>query len=178
MRTGTHIRAVLIGVAVLALGAGVAAGMLASRAAPSATGTPTTGPATASTIDRTPLVQELNLSLDQRDQMRQIWEGVRGQVHDTFTDAQRLQRQRDDALVAMLTDEQKAQFEKISQDYKNQFDDLGRKRDMVFRSAVERTRQLLNDDQRRRYDQILKSAVGPNGRPPEADLPPPPPPAG
>ena len=174
MRTGTHIRALLISLTVLALGAGVAAGMLASRATPPASsGNSTTAP--AAPIDRTPLVQELNLSPEQRDRMREIWEGVRGDVHETFADAQRLQRQRDDALVALLTDEQKAQFEKISQDFKNQFDDLARKRDKVFQSAVERTRQLLNDEQRQRYDAILKTSVGPDGRPHEPGLPPPPP---
>src|SRR3954464_12412096 len=142
MRTGKRMQVLLIGLTVLALGAGVAAGMLASRAAPPASsGNPTTAPATP--IDRTPLVQELNLSPAQRDKMREIWEGVRGDVHETFADAQRLQRQRDDALVALLSDEQKAQFEKISQDFKNQFDQLTHKRDKVFQSAVERTRQLL-----------------------------------
>jgi Spy/CpxP family protein refolding chaperone len=164
----------LIGLTVLALGAGVAAGMLASRVTPpSSSENPATAPATP--VDRTPLVQELNLTPEQRDRMREIWEGVRGDVHETFADAQRLQRQRDDALVALLTDEQKAQFEKISKDFKDQFDQLTRKRDKVFQSAVERTRQLLNDEQRKRYEAILKTSVGPDGRPHEPGLPPTPP---
>ena len=174
MRTGTRMRALLIGLTVLALGAGVAAGMLASRATPSTSGNPTTAPAMP--IDRTPLVQELNLTPDQRDRMREIWEGVRGQVHETFEDAKQLQDQRDHALVALLTDEQKMQFEKISQDFKKQFDDLARKRDMVFQSAVEQTKQLLNDEQRKRYEAILKTSIGPDGRPHEFGRPPPPPP--
>jgi Spy/CpxP family protein refolding chaperone len=173
MRTGTRVQALLIGLTVLALGAGVAAGMLASRATPPASGNPTTGP--AAPIDRTPLVQELNLTPEQRDRMREIWEGVRGQVHETFEDAKQLQRQRDDALVALLTDEQKAQFEKISQDFKNQFDDLAKKRDKVFQSAVKRTKQLLNDEQRKRYEAILKNSVGGPDGGHEPGMPPPPP---
>jgi hypothetical protein len=169
MKNSGRMQLLLIGLTVLALAAGVAAGMLASRgggassSSSSVGGTPTTGTTAPVIIDRTPLVQELQLSPEQRDRMREIWEAVRGDVHETFSDAQRLQRQREDALVALLTDEQKAQFEKISKDYADQFAELTRKRDKVFQQAVERTRGLLNDEQRRRYEQILKSATGRDG---------------
>jgi hypothetical protein len=93
--------------------------------------------------------------------MREIWEGVRGKVHHTFEDAQQLQKQRDDALVAILNDEQKAQFEKISHDYADRFDQLSHARDQAFADAVEQTRKLLNEEQRRKYEQILKDHVGP-----------------
>jgi Spy/CpxP family protein refolding chaperone len=154
-----RIEVLLISVTALALCAGLAAGLLASRLPGGAQPPPAPAP-TESAEPRTPLVEELNLTAEQREQMRQIWEGVRGQVRQAFEDAQRLQKQRDEALVSLLTDEQKAKFEKISKDYAGRFDELTHKRDATFQNAVERTRRILNDEQRQKYDQILKRQVG------------------
>ena len=151
----TRIEILLIGLTVVALSAGVVAGVLASRLPASGGAAGPMGP------EQTPLAAELQLTPAQQDQMKQIWEGVRGRVHETFEDAQRLQKERDDALVAMLTDEQKARFEKISKDFADRFDQLSSKRDRTFADAVEKTRRLLSDDQRKKYDEILKNRVGP-----------------
>lgn len=155
-----RIEILLISVTALALCAGLAAGLLASRL-PGGAQPPAPVPSELPAAEpRTALVEELNLSSEQREQMRQIWEGVRGDVRQAFDEAQRLQKQRDEALVSMLNDEQKAKFEKISKEYAGRFDELTRKRDSTFQDAVERTRRILNDDQRQKYDQILKRQVG------------------
>jgi Spy/CpxP family protein refolding chaperone len=171
-----RIEFMLIGVTVLALCAGLAAGLLASRlpgsGASSSSSSSSTSPSSGVPADpRTPLVEELQLSPAQRDQMREIWEGVRGKVHQAFADAQRLQKDRDDALVALLSDEQKARFETISKKYASQFDELTHKRDATFQEAVERTKQLLNEEQRAKYEQILKRQVGPAGSAPTTTTP-------
>jgi hypothetical protein len=93
--------------------------------------------------------------------MRTIWEAVRERVHQTFDDAQQLQKQRDDALVAMLSDEQKSQFEKISRDYSDRFAQLTRQREQMFQDAVRQTKELLSDEQRLKYDEILRTRVPP-----------------
>src|SRR5262245_57415658 len=160
-----RLQILLIGVPVLALCAGLAAGLLTSHLPPvsgsDATGSPPLAQPPPPMLDRTALVEELQLTPEQRDQMREIWEGVRVKVHQTFEDAQQIQKQRDDALVAILTEEQKAQFERISHDYADRFDKLTRARDQAFADAVERTKKVLNDEQRRKYEQILKDHVGP-----------------
>src|SRR5207237_316755 len=74
----------LIGLTILALSAGVVAGMLVSRL-------PTPGSA-VETPDRSPLEQELGLTPDQRDKMKDIWEKVRGDVSQSFRDAQQLSK--------------------------------------------------------------------------------------
>ena len=74
--------------------------------------------------------------------------------------AQQLQQQRDDALIALLNTEQKAAFEKISKEYADRYAELLRQRDDEFAQAVNETRKLLDDQQRQKYDQILKSHVG------------------
>ena len=152
----TRIEILLIGLTVIALGAGVVAGVLASRlpVATEETSHPVPG------VEPTPLAHELNLTADQQAQMRGIWEGVRGRVHGTFDEAQRLQRERDEALVSLLNDEQKAKFQRIAQDYSDRFDKLSQKRKTTFDEAVTKTRRLLNDEQRRKYDEILKKRVG------------------
>ena len=159
----TRVKMLVVGLTVLGISAGVLAGMLVSRlpgvtsaAHPSAPMPPGGAP--------TPLVEELQLTPDQQDKMRTIWEGTRDQVHDCFDVAERLQKERDEAVAAIMTPEQKAQFEKIAKDYANRYSSLERKREETFEIAVEETRKLLTEEQRKKYDAVLSRRVGP--RPP------------
>ena len=145
----------LFGAFALALAAGVSGGLLLARL-PNA---PTDGPAGVAPVS--PLAAELGLSPPQAEQMRTIWEGVRDTAQACLDDARRLQKQRDDALVSLLNDQQKEKFEKISQEYADSFAELNRKRDKEFQKAVGQTRKVLNDEQWRKYERILKSRVGP-----------------
>jgi Spy/CpxP family protein refolding chaperone len=144
----------LITLTVLTLGAGVVTGMLAHRL-PSGGSDLNVEPAGSAT-----LLEELQLTPTQRDQMRTIWENVRADVQDCYHDAQNLQRQRDQEIVALLDDRQKAEFEKISKDYADRYTKLTQKRDETFQRAVDRTRQLLDEKQRAKYEEILKSRLG------------------
>ena len=174
-----RIEILLIIVAGLAMSAGVVAGLLASRL-PSAAGpqSAATNPVTPppASFERT-LADELNRRADQRESMRQIWEGVREQVHKTFDDAQNLQKERDEAMVALLNDEQRVKFAKISQDYANRFNELTKKRDGTFEEAVAKTKNILDPDQRAKYEEILKTHVR-RGPPAGISPPPGPPPPG
>ena len=162
-------------VAALAMSAGVVAGLLASRL-PSAAGqqpaaaNPAVATAPPASFERT-LADELQLDPRQRESMREIWEGVRGKVHATFDAAQNLQKERDEALVALLDDEQRVRFAKISKDYANRFDALTKARDETFQKAVEKTKKILDPQQRAKYEEILKTHVR---RGPPARIPPPP----
>jgi hypothetical protein len=158
----TRFEVLLIGVTVLALCAGVVAGLVAARM-PSAKSAQSSS---SSDSGVGALAAELELTPDQQQQMRSIWQEVQAKVNRTFDDAQALQRERDQALVALLDDQQKAKFEKISKDYAQRFIDLSRGRDQTFNDAVERTKKLLSEQQREKYDQILKAHV----RPPEPPL--------
>lgn len=178
----TRIEILLISLTVLALGAGLAAGLLAARlpTAAGSSGDTFTGVGSGATNqppERGSLIDELGLTPQQRDQMREIWEATRGRVHQVFEDAQQLQTDRDDAIVALLNDEQKQKFQKISKDYADRFKTLEKKRDQAFEDAVEKTKSILNDVQRQKYEQILRRHVGPDGpgthRGPAIGLPPP-----
>lgn len=155
----------MIVVALLALGAGVAGGLLAARLPQANAATTGEALSTPGGPDRTPLTDELELSADQRAEMRTIWESVRNDVHTTFERARDIENKREAALVALLTDEQKLRFEKLAQDYATQFDALSAEREKLFESAVERTKKLLNDSQRAKYEKILQTR-GPGAPPP------------
>lgn len=148
----------LIVLTMLALGAGVAAGLLAARL-------PAVQTAQSAADDRSPLVEALGLTPDQCNQMRSIWEAVRTEIRTDYDRAQSLERQRDDALLALLNDEQKTRFEQISKDFAGKFTELTQSRDQAFRDAVARTKALLDPQQQKKYDEILSaqvpSAMGP-----------------
>jgi hypothetical protein len=108
----------------------------------------------------TPLVEELNLSSDQQVQMRRIWENVRTQVQDCFQRASNLQKERDQEILKLLNDQQKAEFEKIAKRFREVDRNITAEREQIFNSAIHETRALLTDDQRQKYDQILKARLG------------------
>jgi hypothetical protein len=150
----------LVALTLLPIGAGIVAGMVAARLG----GHSQSGDA-AATAERAAadsLSEQLGLSEEQAQQMRGIWENVREQVRSSYTDAEKLQRSRDDELVALLNQEQKAKFEKISRSYSDKFAQLRHKRDESFASAVEQTRNLLSEEQRQKYDEILRTHVRPD----------------
>ena len=149
---------------VLTLGGGVVAGMLASRL-PANIGTATTL--------HTPLAEELRLTPNQSDKMRDIWEGVREKVDDCFVRAQQTQKRRDEALVALLTPEQKVTFAKTQQEYSDAFAVLKSERDAAFADAVKRTETILTEPQKLRYREILQKRLGhgPASGPPDWIVP-------
>ena len=158
----TRVEILLVVLTVLAASAGVVAGLVAARLPASSARTSNVPPPLPPGPMEKSLADELGLSADQREQMRGIWEGVRDKVHQAFDEAQDLSRQRDERLVAILTtDEQKAQFAKITKEFDEKYNRLARERDEAFNSAVERTKKLLDETQRKKYEEILKTHVRP-----------------
>jgi Spy/CpxP family protein refolding chaperone len=161
MRT-TDSRAVLALAFALTLAAGVAGGLVAARAP---------GVKSAIASAHSPL-DELQLSADQTRQMRTIWEAVRDSVQGCQIRGQTLRQQRDRAMESLLTDEQKARFEKVAQDYNNQILALNSQREATFQSAVTETTKILNDQQRLAYKRILRTRTGREPGQPLLDEPP------
>jgi Spy/CpxP family protein refolding chaperone len=144
----------LIIVFVLALGAGVTAGMLASRL-PGSTATPA-----ASGEQHSWLAEQLDLTREQSEQMRDIWEGVRTDARKCFQQADDLEHERDEEVAKFLTPEQRIQYNQVTQKYATQMKDLAAQRQAAFEKAVTHTMKILRPDQQKRYDQILKDRVG------------------
>jgi len=151
MRSSTSNLLVLVACALALLG-GAAAGMLAMKLSP--------GTAAAS-ADHPSLGDELQLTAAQRDQIRAIWEHVRQVAADGATEGQRLNTRWEERLKTLLTAEQQKQYEQIHRDYNDGVSALQARQQVAMRDAIERTRELLNETQRRRYDVILAHRLGP-----------------
>ncbi len=124
-----------------------------------------------------PLAEELQLSSDQNEKMRQIWESVRADVDACFVRAQEAQKKRDEALLSLLTNEQKIGFAAAQAQCAREMLTLKTQRDAAFKEAVKRTEQLLTEQQRQRYQTILQSRLGQPGANDEPDWLSPPAPA-
>lgn len=117
--------------------------------------------------DRSRLTRELNLTPAQRKQMRKIWSDVMSagwRQRRERSDA--LQKERDEAVKALLSEEQKAQYEEVMQGYSRKIADAAEERGKIFQTAVERTKQILTDAQRKKYEELLEKRpeMGPRHR--------------
>jgi hypothetical protein len=145
---------ILVSVFILALGAGVLADRLALHLPAEAT------VSLEAAADHSFLSEQLQLTADQRSQMKQIWEAMREKSRECLGNAQTLQNQREEAIVKLLSKEQKNDYEQIGQDYQTKFQKLNEQRDAAFALAVDKTRKILSDTQRRKYEEILKERIG------------------
>lgn len=151
----TRVKLIMLLALVIALGAGAVAGYVGATRLPAHTGEHATSPGNH---DReTDLARELNLTDAQREQMRKIWsDAMQGAGRDRQERIRTLQRERDDAIVALLTPEQKQAYDKIQADYKDKQDAMAHEREKAFAKAVEDTNQILDPQQQQKYAEIRK----------------------
>lgn len=148
-----HVRALILLGFVLTLGAGVVAGLLGARL-------PVGDARTTAVGGHGALADELHLSAEQRGQMRGIWETVQSTGQDCLRDARKLQQQRDDGVVKLLTPAQKQAYDALQRQYSDQCAALIARRESAFQKAVTQTKKILNASQRVKYQQILKTRLG------------------
>lgn len=132
----------------VALGSGIFVG----RSLPRAGGGP----------ERSFLAEELKLTPSQREQMRAIWQEVgRGRDGSGHREAMRqLQKDREEAVVALLSTEQKGAYEKIQDNFQRQTAELNKDREAAVKQAVEKTKAILDEKQKIKYEEILKRGPG------------------
>lgn len=107
--------------------------------------------------DRSWLADQLHLTDAQRQQMQKIWSDAMSKSHDQAIEKRReLQQQRASAIRDLLTPAQQIQFEKIEKQYEQESADLQKERGRAVQEAVARTKEILNDQQRAKYDELLK----------------------
>jgi Spy/CpxP family protein refolding chaperone len=150
MRAGKS-RAIFATAFALALIAGIAAGILATRYSLSQAAA---GPAVIPTLD------DLQLTPNQRDQIQKIWEGVKNASDDSYKTATRLQHQLDQKTLDLLTPEQKERYAVFHNEYQQEYLKLQAARDEAVKKAIDETKTLLSNDQRQKYDAILRSRLG------------------
>jgi Spy/CpxP family protein refolding chaperone len=153
-----NLKLILIAASILALGAGVFAGMAVSRMP--ITSAQANDNVQAAVADHLSIADELHLSDTQRDQMRKIWEKVRYTARDTYSQAQEIQKDRDAAILAMLSDSQKAQYAALTQQAAEKFAKLSTERQQAFQEGVQATQTILSDSQRATYNRIIQDRLG------------------
>lgn len=103
------------------------------------------------------IANELGLTAEQREHMRQIWSGAMDALRGQHSKQRReLREQRDAAIVGLLTQEQKVRYDRIRSEYEAEMEAIGKAREAAFEDAVERTKQILTEPQRKKYEEMLK----------------------
>ena len=127
--------------------------------------------------------RELDLTAEQRKQMQEIWSGAMGMGRQQQREQRRaIREERDKAIQALFTEEQKAQYEEAVRLYEEKSAALDAARDATFKQAVEQTKAILTEGQRAKYEELLTQRPpgghrrpGPrDGGPGRRDQPPPP----
>ena len=138
---------ILIATFVLVMSAGVVVGRLWTRL-----------PAVSAGHDHSPswLADQMNLSTEQRQQMDAIWSDTKQEIHATFDRQHELDRQRDAAVLALLTPQQKTAYDKIKADHTAGRAELDKQRESLVHEANDRSKALLSDDQKSRWDALSK----------------------
>jgi Spy/CpxP family protein refolding chaperone len=139
----TKTRIMVVVCFLVALAAGTALGMLVGRKPPE---THHTRPSLATRLDLTP---------EQQESFRKIWEPLRSPQHRQREREQRdaLQKARDEAIKSALTLNQALWYDDVMNEYSRAAADL---RARPFHEAVRLTNEILNDEQRAKYESILK----------------------
>jgi Spy/CpxP family protein refolding chaperone len=125
------------------------------------------------------LTAELNLTPEQQDRMRAIWSQVmEGSMQQEWEQRKAISDKRDKAILALLTPEQRPDYEQILQECRDDLENLAQQRRLAFEQAVEGTKQILTPDQAKQYEELLKKQRergfgGPpgSGPPPRPDGP-------
>jgi Spy/CpxP family protein refolding chaperone len=157
-------RQVLLMMAVLVLCAGVVVGRLSARLSAEISPPPP---------GHTPswLADQLDLTTDEQQKMDAIWADVKQQMSRDWDKRHDLDRQRDEAVRDLLSNDQLVQYEEIYETYREKRADMEKTRDGLIKSAEERSRELLTDSQKVQWDQLAKDMhghrVGPGGPGPD-----------
>jgi Spy/CpxP family protein refolding chaperone len=99
---------------------------------------------------------DLKLTAEQKAKMDEIWNPVRDSRKFQSDQRQALQKQRDEAVRAILTEEQKVKYDGLLKDYAGKRAEFDKGREKAFQEAVEKTKLILNAEQEKKYEEWLK----------------------
>jgi Spy/CpxP family protein refolding chaperone len=105
------------------------------------------------------IAQQLDLTPQQRTQMDAIWADTRQKMDQTGEKRRDLDRQQNADVQALLSDSQKAAFEKITLDYRARRAAMDKERGMLIGDAEKRSRDLLDETQQKKWDELTKQQM-------------------
>jgi Spy/CpxP family protein refolding chaperone len=104
-----------------------------------------------------------SLTSEQRDKMKAIWSVVDKERKERFTDHHQLAQKRDQAVLDLLTPEQRSKFDAIQAQYREDVDQVEKKLTDSVHHAEDQTRAMLSPDQLNLYENA-RAHGGPPGR--------------
>ena len=103
------------------------------------------------------LEAELGLNDQQREQMKKIWSETAHRGGREQEDKRRaFRKERDEAIAALIRPEDKDKFDQIIKAYADRNAAMEQAWRSNYQNAVAETKKILTDDQRKRYEEILK----------------------
>lgn len=102
------------------------------------------------------LVKALNLTPAQDEQMKAIWSDVDKLRHDVWERRRRLDQERQDAVLSLLTGEQHLMYDQIHQEYQQHLDELDRQMQQATAEANEKTTHVLSPEQQQKFEKMQK----------------------
>ena len=137
----------------VAFAAGLTVGFETRKSAPAAQ-PPTTKP---SGPQRSGFLREaLNLSPDQQEKMKKIWgDGPPANFKDQRERRDKCRGERDEAVLGLMTAEQKEKYDQIQKDYRAKVDAIDQELRADFQKKVEQTKEILTPEQQTKYDELL-----------------------
>jgi hypothetical protein len=113
------------------------------------------GPAKAE--DRRPwMAKALNLTPTQDEQMKAIWSDVDKLRHDVWDKRRKLDQERQDATLSLLTGEQHLMYDQIHQEYQQHLDELDKQMQQAVSDANEKTMHILSVEQQQKFEKMQK----------------------
>jgi Spy/CpxP family protein refolding chaperone len=98
-----------------------------------------------------------DLTAEQNEQMKNIWEGLHNSGRSYEDRRHRLRDERDEAIAALMAPSVMGDYDRCWQDLFQQADSsLGRSGIRQFAEAVEKTKKILTAEQRVKYEEFLK----------------------
>ncbi len=104
--------------------------------------------------------EQLNLSTDQRKQMDAIWGDVFKNMGKTFEGRATIDKEREQAIQDMLSDDQKKAYAAIQDGYRAKRGEMDKQREKLFADANAKSRAILTEEQQKRWDVLSKERRG------------------
>jgi Spy/CpxP family protein refolding chaperone len=107
---------------------------------------------------RSYLARELDLTLEQQEQVSKIWrETTRAAQQQQREQRDDLQRARDEAICSRLSVEQALWYDEVMKEYARALAEGSQLRRRMTEDAVKRTKEVLNEEQRAKYEKLLQA---------------------
>lgn len=117
---------------------------------------------------RSHLSSELDLSPEQREQMREIWSPVWRAWSEYRKRRRALQEERDVAVLELFNDDQVKRREELVAQYAEKLEQLSQEQKETSERAKERTREILTEEQWPKYEELMQRQRSRRSRPDRA----------